>query len=99
MWIEQPTHTDHEVSPNTHAQKFVNLGGSQTNVLIIKSSGASGVGVHFRTSRLLEGEVVNVYGAGPDSIVFGPFTGKGPWGSGEFRSGTVDGDTVVIEFY
>ena len=40
-----------------------------------------------------------MYGAATDSIVFGPFTDKGPWGSGEFWSGTVDGDTVVIEFY
>jgi hypothetical protein len=68
-------------------------------VLIIKSSGASGIGVHFRNFALADGEEVYVYGAAADSIVFGPFTDKGPWGSGEFWSGTVDGDTVVIEFY
>ena len=88
-----------EVSPNTRAQKFVNPDGSQIIVLIIKSSGASGVGVHFRNFALADGEEVYVYGAATDSIVFGPFTDKGPWGSGEFWSGTVDGDTAVIEFY
>ena len=88
-----------EVSPNTRAQKFVNPDGSQIIVLIIKSSGASGVGVHFRNFALADGEEVYVYGAASDSIVFGPFTEKGPWGSGEFWSGTVDGDTAVIEFY
>ena len=88
-----------EVSPNTRAQKFVNPDGSQIIVLIIKSSGASGIGVHFRDFALADGEEVYVYGAGVDSIVFGPFTDKGPWGSGEFWSGTVDDDTVVIEFY
>ena len=88
-----------EVSPNTRAQKFVNPDGSQIIVLIIKSSGASGIGVHFRNFALADGEEVYVYGAAADSIVFGPFTDKGPWGSGEFWSGTVDGDTVVIEFY
>jgi trypsin-like peptidase/fibronectin type III domain protein len=88
-----------EVSPNTRAQKFVNPDGSQLIVLIIKSSGASGIGVHFRNFALADGEEVYVYGAATDSIVFGPFTDKGPWGSGEFWSGTVDGDTVVIEFY
>ena len=88
-----------EVSPNTRAQKFLNPDGSQIIVLIIKSSGASGVGVHFRNFALIDGEEVYVYGAAGDSIVFGPFTDKGPWGSGEFWSGTVDGDTVVIEFY
>ena len=87
------------VSPNTRAQKFVNPDGSHLIVLIIKSSGASGIGVHFRNFALADDEEVYVYGAGSDSIVFGPFTDKGPWGSGEFWSGTVDGDTVVIEFY
>jgi hypothetical protein len=88
-----------EVSPSTRAQKFVNPDGSQLVVLIIKSSGASGTGVHFRNFALADGEEVYVYGTSPDSIVFGPFTEKGPWGSGDFWSGTVDGDTVVIEFY
>ncbi len=88
-----------EVAPNTRAQKFVNPDGSQIIVLIIKSSGASGIGVHFRNFALADSEEVYVYGAATDSIVFGPFTEKGPWGSGEFWSGTVDGDTAVIEFH
>ena len=88
-----------EVSPNTRAQKFVNPDGSEVIVLIIKSSGASGIGVHFRDFALADGEEVYVYGTTADSIVFGPFTDKGPWGSSDFWSGTVHGDTVVIEFY
>ena len=88
-----------EVSSNTRAQKFVNPDGSQIIALIIKSSGASGIGAHFRDFALADGEEVYVYGAAANSVVFGPFADKGPWGSGEFWSGTVDGDTVVIEFY
>ena len=87
------------VSPKTRAQKFVNPDGSQIIVLIIKSSGASGIGVHFRNFALADGEGVYVYGAAADSIVFGSYTNKGPWGSGEFWSGTIAGDTAVIEFY
>jgi Trypsin-like peptidase domain len=87
------------VSPKTRAQKFVNPDGSQIIVLIIKSSGASGIGVHFRNFALAGGEEVYVYGLAPDSIVFGPFRDKGPWGSGEFWSGTLAGDTAIIEFY
>jgi hypothetical protein len=87
-----------KVSLNTRAQKFVNPDGSQIIVLIIKSSGASGIGVHFRNFVLADGEEVYVYGRAPNSIVFGPYTKNGPWGSGEFWSGTVDGDTAVIEF-
>ena len=88
-----------EVSSNTRAQEFVNPDGSQIIALIIKSSGASGIGAHFRDFALADGEEVYVYGAAANSVVLGPFTDKGPWGSGEFWSGTVDGDTVVIEFY
>ena len=87
------------ISPNTRAQKFDNPDGSEVIVLIIKSSGASGIGVHFRNFALADGEEVYVYGAAGQSVVFGPFTNKGPWDSGEFWSGTVDGDTIVIEFY
>jgi len=87
------------VSPKTRAQKLVNPDGSQITVLIIKSTGASGIGVHFRTFALAAGEEVYVYGPAPDSIVCGPYTNKGPWGSGEFWSGTLVGDTAVIEFH
>jgi hypothetical protein len=44
------------VSPTTRAQRFVNPDGSQIIVLIIKSSGASGIGVHFRNFALAVGE-------------------------------------------
>ena len=87
------------VSPKTRAQKVVNPDGSQIIVLIIKSSGASGIGVHFRNFALADDDEVYVYGPAPDSIVFGPFRDKGPWGSGEFWSGTLAGDTAIIEFY
>ncbi|PYJ17330.1 MAG: hypothetical protein DME94_03675, partial [Verrucomicrobia bacterium] len=68
------------VSAKTRAQKFVNSDGSQITVLVIKSSGASGVGVHFRNFALAAGEEVYVYGSAVDSIVCGPYTNKGPWG-------------------
>src|SRR6266404_9323249 len=87
------------VSSMTRPQKFANSDGSQIIVLIINSSGASGIGVHFRNFALARGEEVYVYGPAAESIVFGPFTSKGPWGSGEFWSGTLDGDTAIIEFY
>jgi Fibronectin type III domain/Trypsin-like peptidase domain len=87
------------ISPDTRAQKFVNPDGSRIIVLIIKSSGASGIGVHFRDFELADGEEVYVYGTTRDSIVFGPYTNKGPWDDGEFWTGTVDGDTLIVEFY
>ena len=87
------------VLPNTGSQKFVNRDGSQITVLIIKSSGASGIGLHFRNFALAAGEEVYVYGIASDSIVCGPYVNNGPWGSREFWSGTLAGDTAIIEFY
>jgi hypothetical protein len=87
------------VSQKTRAQKFVNPDGSQITVVIIKSSGASGIGVHFRNFALAASDEVYVYGPAADSIVFGPYTNKGPWDNDEFWSGTIVGDTAVIEFY
>jgi Trypsin-like peptidase domain/FG-GAP-like repeat len=87
------------VSPKTRAQKLVNPDGSQMIVVVIKSSGASGIGVHFRNFALAAGDKVYVYGPAADSIVFGPYTNKGPWGNDEFWSGTIAGDTAVIEFH
>lgn len=83
----------------THPQMFCNTDGSSLIVFVIRSQDAAGIGVHFRDFHLRGGEKVYVYGAAADSIVCGPFTNDGPWGNGEFWSGTVDGDTAVIEFF
>jgi FG-GAP-like repeat/Trypsin-like peptidase domain len=87
------------VSPNTQPQKLVNADGSQLVVLIIKSSGASGIGLHFRDFDIPPDAEVYVYGPATDSIVCGPYTDRGPWGTGEFWSATIPGDTAIVEFY
>src|SRR4030095_13947195 len=87
------------VSPATRPQKFVNSDGSQVIILIVKSSGASGVGLHFRNFHLPPDAEVYVYGPAVDSIVSGPYTDNGPWSNGEFWSATIPGDTAIIELY
>jgi Trypsin-like peptidase domain len=87
------------VSAKTQPQKFVNSDGSQIIVLVIRSSGASGIGLHFRNFNLSPGEEVYVYSPAADSIVCGPYADKGPWGNGEFWSATIAGDTAVIELF
>jgi hypothetical protein len=87
------------LSSKSRAQKFLDPDGSQVIVLVIKSTNANGIGVHFRGFNLAGDDEVYVYGPASDSIVCGPFTKKGPWGSGEFWSGTISGDTAIIEFY
>jgi hypothetical protein len=76
-----------------------NADGSSLIVFVVRSQGAAGMGLHFRDFHLRPQDQVYVYGMGADSIVCGPFGDNGPWGTGEFWSGTVNGDTVVIEFY
>src|SRR5437763_7772228 len=87
------------LSAKSRVQKFLNPDGSQVIVLVIKSTNAYGIGVHFRGFDPADGDEVYVYGPTSDSIISGPFTKKGPWGSGEFWSGTMSGDTAIVEFY
>ena len=72
------------VSPNDASAEIHQSRWLADNCVIVKSSGSSGIGVHFRNFALAAGEELYVYGPAADSIVFGPFTNKGPWGSGEF---------------
>ena len=80
-----------EVSPNTRAQTFTNPDGSQIIVLIVKSAGASGRGVHFRNFALADGEEVNVYGPGPIASFLVRSRRRDPGAAENFGLGTVDG--------
>ena len=87
------------MNPDTNGTTFVNDDGSRVLILSLKSPDASGLRVHFENFDLPPGNEVYVYGLSDDSSVSGPYTGKGIWGDGEFWSGVVEGDTVVVEYY
>jgi hypothetical protein len=70
---------------------------SSLRVFAVKSPGALGIRVHFANFDLREGDEVYVYGSSPDSHVAGPFSLKGPAGTGEFWSESLFTDTVIIE--
>jgi hypothetical protein len=60
----------------------------------VKSTGASGLRVHFMSFDVgAPGGAVQVLGDGSAG-----YRGKGPDGNGDFWSGLVNGDTAVIEF-
>lgn len=59
------------------------------------SEGAYGVRVHFTDVKLPRGAALYVYNA--DGAAFGPYTGKGPNGTGEFWSNMVPGDTAFVQ--
>lgn len=60
----------------------------------LRSPGAAGIRVHFKDVNLDAGKL---WVHGKDGPAFGPYSGKGPLGDGEFWSDVVSGDTVVVE--
>lgn len=60
----------------------------------IQSDAAIGLRVEFSNFSVGEGKVWVHSGA----MVDGPYTARGPYGNGEFWSGTVDGESAVIEY-
>lgn len=59
------------------------------------SEGAAGVRVQFTDVSLPRGSALYVYNA--DGAAFGPYTGRGPNGTGEFWSHMVQGDTAFVQ--
>jgi hypothetical protein len=76
-----------------------NADGSEILLLAVRSPGAVGVRVHLEDFDIPEGDEVYVYGAAPDGEVQGPYRGTGPFGDRELWSGTVAGDTAIVEYY
>jgi Viral BACON domain/Trypsin-like peptidase domain len=70
------------------------LGNGHVWRLAIQSDSATGLRVEFSNFDVGAGKVW-VHSA---ATVDGPYTGRGPYGNGEFWSGTVDGESAVIEF-
>jgi hypothetical protein len=60
----------------------------------LRSDGAAGVRVHFTEFSVRTGKLWVHAGDAVD----GPYTGDGPFGNGDFWSGTVEGDSVTVEY-
>jgi hypothetical protein len=68
--------------------------GSNVWRIAIRSEAATGMRVEFSNFDAGAGRVWVHSGASVD----GPYTARGPYGNGEFWSGTVDGESLVIEY-
>ncbi|HEV2688077.1 MAG TPA: hypothetical protein VGV35_05970, partial [Bryobacteraceae bacterium] len=68
--------------------------GSSIWQLAIKSNGAAGVRVHFSDFSAGAGQVWVHSGNSVD----GPYNGDGPYGNGDFWTGTVESESVIIEY-
>jgi hypothetical protein len=81
------------------ASRFATSSRGEVQILGLQSPDAIGIRLHIENFDIPAGDEVYVYGTGENSEVFGPFTGRGPWKNGEFWSGTIEGDTAIIEYY
>lgn len=61
----------------------------------VRSPGASGLRVHFTDFDLPEGAELYVHTG--DGMAYGPYTGRGPNGTGEFWSNTVEGAQIIVQ--
>ncbi len=68
--------------------------GRQLWRIEIQSNNATGIRVEFSNFSVGGGKVW----VHSSTSVDGPYTDRGPYGNGEFWSGTVDGESVTIEF-
>jgi V8-like Glu-specific endopeptidase len=62
---------------------------------VVNAPGASAVRLRFSGFDLPEGAALYVYGA--DGQAAGPYTGRGPLGTGELHTNTIFGDTVRVQ--
>jgi len=69
-------------------------GGRSVWRLAIKSDEAAGLRIHFSGFAAGAGRVWVHAG----DLIDGPYSGDGPYGNGDFWSGTVDGEIAVIEY-
>ncbi len=78
---------------------FTTPSGARVWLLVLQSPGASHVRPHFAGFSIGAGKVF-LFAAGERGAtsVHGPYAGRGHKGDGEFWAGSVEGDTVVIEY-
>ena len=63
----------------------------------VHSSDATALRVHFTDFNLPAGAALYVYTL--DGVAFGPYSGKGPNGTGDFWTNTVPGEDVIVQLH
>lgn len=71
--------------------------GELTWTTVVRSEGASALRIHFQGFSLPEGAELYLYNS--SGMVRGPYTGRGPNGTGEFWSHTVFGSEVYVQVH
>jgi V8-like Glu-specific endopeptidase len=89
-----------EIAYPVNTPKVYPLGGAERPVTwseTIVSPGARFLRLHFQRLNLPAGDFLTV--ASPDGAEYWTYTSKGPHGTGEFWSFSVDGDTAIVELH
>lgn len=73
-------------------------GGREVWRMVIESPGAAGIRIHFRDVNLRGGRLWLHDGTGAESEIAGPYEGRGLWDDGDFWSGFVLAERIVVEF-
>jgi len=83
------------VQPMPHGALATTIDGGFVYTWSLAASGAAGLRVHFEDFSLPGAAELYLYT--DDGQVFGPYTGAGPFGDGEFWSHSLVGDTIVMQ--
>ncbi|HKH47586.1 MAG TPA: trypsin-like peptidase domain-containing protein [Thermoanaerobaculia bacterium] len=89
-----------EIAYPVSTPKVYPMGGATRPVAwaeTIVSPGAKFLRLHFQKLNLPDGDFLTV--SSPDGAEFWTYTGKGPLGTGEFWSFSVDGDVAIVELH
>ncbi len=65
----------------------------------LMATGAQAVRVHFTSVNLPPGAQILVYARDQANEVYGPYTARGPEGTGDFWTPPITGENVVVEYF
>ncbi len=93
--VARPT----QIVSSERAQRFQNADGTELLVFAIKSPGAEAMRLQFTQFNIPAGDEVYVRSASGKGGVAGPYRSDGDRKDETFWSGSVDGDTAIVEYH
>lgn len=86
-----------DVAHDTFGAMRAEIDGSFEWAGAVRSPGAAAMRIHFTGFDLPEGAALYVHTG--DGMAFGPYTGRGPNGTGDFWTNTVDGAQMILQLH
>lgn len=86
-----------DVAHDTFGAMRAEIDGSFEWAGAVRSPGAAAMRIHFTGFDLPEGAALYVHTG--DGMAFGPYTGRGPNGTGDFWTNTVNGAQMILQLH